>query len=467
MRQIKQKNTAKSFQMDMTDGPILKQMLSFALPLMCSGILQILFNAADVVVVGKFAGDSSLAAVGSNSALINLITNLFIGLSVGANVVVAQYYGAKQTEDVVKSVHTSICLGLISGVFLTVIGVIGAPFFLALMQTPPEVIEKASLYLRIFFLGMTATMVYNFGSAVLRAVGDTKRPLYFLLGSGLLNVILNLIFVIPLKMDVVGVALATIISQMLSAFLVLRCLAKEDSIIRLDIKKLKVDSQKMRQIIRVGLPAGGQGVVFALSNTVIQSSVNGFGAIVMAGNAAAQTVEGIVYFAMNAFYQSAISFVSQNYGAKRFDRIKRIIFCGQFCVIFAGSFCGMLLLAFGAQVLGIYSDSAEVIAAGMVRLKVILSTYYLCGMMDVMVGILRGLGFSVMPMVTSLIGACGLRLVWLATVFQLPQFHTQKVIYLSYPVSWLITFGAHIVCYFIKARPKMRAEEKLAETNPQ
>ena len=428
---------------------------------MCSGVLQILFNAADIVVVGKFAGNASLAAVGSNSALINLITNLFIGLSVGANVVVARYYGAKQNDDIVKAIHTSICLALISGIILTIFGVIGAPFFLTLMQTPNEVLAKASVYLRIYFLGMTATMVYNFGSAVLRAVGDTKRPLYFLLISGLVNVILNLIFVIFFKLDVVGVALATIISQILSASLVLLCLLKENSIIRLYIKKIKIDSIKLRQIIKVGLPAGTQGVVFALSNTLIQSSVNGFGAVVMAGNAAAQTVEGIVYFAMNAFYQSEISFISQNYGAKRFDRIKKIIISGQFCVILAGILCGFLLLSFGKEVLSIYSDSEQVIQAGMVRLKIILSTYFLCGMMDVMVGVLRGLGFSVMPMITSLVGACGLRIVWLCSIFQIEQFHSPKIIYLSYPVTWLITFLAHIVCYFVKARPKLKNEQML------
>ena len=461
MQKIKAQSNAKNFQMDMTQGSILKQMLSFSLPLMCSGVLQILFNAADIVVVGKFAGNASLAAVGSNSALINLITNLFIGLSVGANVVVARYYGAKQNADIVKAVHTSICLALISVIILTIFGVIGAPFFLTLMQTPNEVLAKASVYLRIYFLGMTATMVYNFGSAVLRAVGDTKRPLYFLLISGLVNVILNLIFVIFFKLDVVGVALATIISQILSASLVLLCLLKENSIIRLYIKKIKIDSIKLRQIIKVGLPAGTQGVVFALSNTLIQSSVNGFGAVVMAGNAAAQTVEGIVYFAMNAFYQSEISFISQNYGAKRFDRIKKIIISGQFCVILAGILCGFLLLSFGKEVLSIYSDSEQVIQAGMVRLKIILSTYFLCGMMDVMVGVLRGLGFSVMPMITSLVGACGLRIVWLCSIFQIEQFHSPKIIYLSYPVTWLITFLAHIVCYFVKARPKLKNEQML------
>ncbi len=306
---------AKQYEMDMCSGPILRKMLMFALPLMLSSILQLLFNAADIVVVGKFAGDNSLAAVGSNTALINLLTNLFIGLSIGANVVAARSYGAKTWDDLRDTVHTSMLLSMISGGLLMVLGVIGARQMLIWMQTPEEVLPLATTYLRIYFLGMASTMVYNFGSALLRAVGDTKRPLYFLLCAGVINVVLNLIFVVGFHLDVMGVAIATVISETVSALLVLRCLMKESGGIHLELRALHIHRKKMIQILRIGLPAGFQGVVFALSNVVIQSSVNIFGNIVVAGNSAAANLEGFVYMAMNAFYQTTLSFVSQNYGA--------------------------------------------------------------------------------------------------------------------------------------------------------
>ena len=303
---------AKQYEMDMCSGPILRKMLMFALPLMLSSILQLLFNAADIVVVGKFAGDNSLAAVGSNTALINLLTNLFIGLSIGANVVAARSYGAKTWDDLRDTVHTSMLLSMISGGLLMVLGVIGARQMLIWMQTPEEVLPLATTYLRIYFLGMASTMVYNFGSALLRAVGDTKRPLYFLLCAGVINVVLNLIFVVGFHLDVMGVAIATVISETVSALLVLRCLMKESGGIHLELRALHIHRKKMIQILRIGLPAGFQGVVFALSNVVIQSSVNIFGNIVVAGNSAAANLEGFVYMAMNAFYQTTLSFVSQN-----------------------------------------------------------------------------------------------------------------------------------------------------------
>ncbi len=291
----------KQYEMDMCSGPILRKMLMFALPLMLSSILQLLFNAADIVVVGKFAGDNSLAAVGSNTALINLLTNLFIGLSIGANVVAARHYGAKAWDDLRRTVHTAMLLSMLSGALLLVLGVIGAEQMLIWMQTPEEVLPLATVYLRIYFLGMISTMVYNFGSALLRAVGDTKRPLYFLLCAGIINVILNLLFVIGFQMDVMGVAIATVISETVSALLVLRCLVKEKGGIHLELRAMRIDRKKMLQILRIGLPAGFQGVVFALSNVVIQSSVNIFGNIVVAGNSAAANLEGFVYMAMNAF----------------------------------------------------------------------------------------------------------------------------------------------------------------------
>ena len=437
----------KQYEMDMCSGPILRKMLMFALPLMLSSILQLLFNAADIVVVGKFAGDNSLAAVGSNTALINLLTNLFIGLSIGANVVAARHYGAKAWDDLRRTVHTAMLLSMLSGALLLVLGVIGAEQMLIWMQTPEEVLPLATVYLRIYFLGMISTMVYNFGSALLRAVGDTKRPLYFLLCAGIINVILNLLFVIGFQMDVMGVAIATVISETVSALLVLRCLVKEKGGIHLELRAMRIDRKKMLQILRIGLPAGFQGVVFALSNVVIQSSVNIFGNIVVAGNSAAANLEGFVYMAMNAFYQTTLSFVSQNYGAGEQKRINRIVLLGEACVIVTGTLLGNMVVFFGNDLLQIYSNNPEVIAAGMVRLHYISMIYALCGIMDVMVGALRGIGYSIMPMIVAIVGVCVLRLIWLATVFQIPEFHKIETVYLSYPVTWILTSLVYIVFF--------------------
>ena len=437
----------KQYEMDMCSGPILRKMLMFALPLMLSSILQLLFNAADIVVVGKFAGDNSLAAVGSNTALINLLTNLFIGLSIGANVVAARHYGAKAWDDLRRTVHTAMLLSMLSGALLLVLGVIGAEQMLIWMQTPEEVLPLATVYLRIYFLGMISTMVYNFGSALLRAVGDTKRPLYFLLCAGIINVILNLLFVIGFQMDVMGVAIATVISETVSALLVLRCLVKEKGGIHLELRAMRIDRKKMLQILRIGLPAGFQGVVCALSNVVIQSSVNIFGNSVVAGKSAAANLEGFVYMAMNAFYQTTLSFVSQNYGAGEQKRINRIVLLGEACVIVTGTLLGNMVVFFGNDLLQIYSNNPEVIAAGMVRLHYISMIYALCGIMDVMVGALRGIGYSIMPMIVSIVGVCVLRLIWLATVFQIPEFHKIETVYLSYPVTWILTSLVYIVFF--------------------
>lgn len=441
------KKCKKDYTMDMCSGPILKKMLIFSIPLMCSSVLQLLFNAADIIVVGQFAGDSSLAAVGSNSALIGLITNLFLGLSIGANVLTAKYFGAKNEENLVKTVHTSIFLSIISGIILTVVGVAGARRILIWMQTPKEVLDLATTYLRIYFLGMIATMLYNFGSAILRAVGDTKRPLYYLLSAGVVNIILNLLCVIVLKLDVAGVAIATVISQCISAYLIIRCLRHEKGGIRLNIKELHMDKTIFLEILEIGLPAGFQGILFSLSNVIIQSSINTFGPTIMAGNAAAANVEQFVYFAMNAFYQSTISFTSQNFGAGNYKRIYKILLTGQFCVILFGAVLGNLAVIFGHPLLEMYSSGEDVINAGMIRLGIVSRTYAICGVMDVMVGALRGIGYSVMPMIVSLIGACGLRLVWLATIFQMERFHTVQIIYDSYPISWILTVIVHVICF--------------------
>lgn len=455
----------KKYEMDMCSGSILKKMLMFTLPLMLSSILQLLFNAADIVVVGRFAGDNSLAAVGSTTALINLLTNLFVGLSIGANVTAARNYGGKREDALSRTVHTAVTISIISGVILTVIGVVGTKEMLRLMSTPDEIIDLAADYLRIYFAGITATTIYNFGSALLRAIGDTKRPLYYLLAAGAVNVVLNLLFVIVFKMDVSGVALATIISESLSAFLVIRCLMRETGAIKLELKKLRVHKAELISIIRIGLPAGFQGIVFALSNVVIQSSVNLFGNIVVAGNSAAANIEGFVYMAMNSFYQATLSFMSQNFGAGQYKRLNKILACGELCVIMVGLVLGNAAVLFGNQLLSIYSDSPEVIAAGMVRLHYISKVYFLCGIMDVLVGALRGIGYSVLPMVVSLLGACGLRLLWIATVFQIPQFHKVEVVYLSYAITWIITAGVHFLCYVIVRKKVTKKYEQGTPAN--
>lgn len=439
----------KQYIMDMCSGSVIKKMLLFSLPLMASGVLQLLFNAADIIVVGQFAGDISMGAVGSTSSLINLFTNVFVGLSVGVNVIVAKAHGAGDHEKLHDAVHTSMLVSVISGAVLAVAGFFLSPELLVLMNATETQLPLATLYLRIYFLGMPATMVYNFGASILRAVGDTKRPLYFLTTAGVINVILNLIFVILLKMDVAGVALATVISQIVSAALIVICLIKDDTAIHLNIRELKIKARVLFSIFRIGLPAGFQGVIFSLSNVVIQSSVNLFGDTVISGNSAAASVEGFIYMAMNTFYQSAISFTGQNIGAGRYDRIHKILKSALLCVTVTGLVLGWGAYLLGRPLLGIYSSKSEVVDAGMVRLSVIVTTYALCGMMDVMVGMLRGLGYAIMPMIFSLLGACGLRLLWIATVFQIPEYHNVFTVYVSYPISWLLTLLAHAICFVI------------------
>jgi len=445
------------YEIDMCNGPILSKMLRFSIPLMCSSVLQLLFNAADIVVVGRWAGDNSLAAVGSNTALIGLLTNLFVGLAVGANTLAAKYYGARDRDALHRVVHTSILLSIISGVLLTVVGVFGARTILIWMQTPANVLDLAALYLRIYFLGMTPTMVYNFGAALLRAQGDTRRPLYFLSLAGVVNIILNLFFVIVMKLDVAGVAIATVISQCISATLVVLCMVRDTGPLHLDLRAMRIHGKTLRQILRIGLPAGFQGILFSLSNVVIQSSVNTFGEVVMAGNSAAANIEQFVYVSMNALYQATISFVSQNLGAGNYRRIKETVIRAQLCVLVVGVVLGNAATFAGGPLLGIYTTSPAVVEAGLVRLGIVCRTYAICGMMDVMVGGLRGIGYSVMPMIVSLIGACGLRLLWIATLFQISQFHTMPMLYLSYPVSWIITFSVHVVC-FVWAMRRLRVQ---------
>ena len=437
------------YEIDMTHGPILKKLLLFTVPLILSSILQLLFNAADVVVVGRFArqGDLCLAAVGSTGSLTSLIVNMFVGLSVGTNVVVARAWGSGDHKAMEESVHTSMLVSVVSGVILAVVGVIGARVFLEWMNTPEEVIDLSSLYLRIYFAGMPANMIYNFGSAILRSVGDTRRPLIYLIIAGVLNVILNLFFVIVLHMDVEGVALATIISQAVSAALVVICLMRSEGGLRLTLKKLRIAGNMLKEIARIGLPAGFQGVLFSISNVMIQSSINAFGATVMAGSSAAGNLEGFVYVGMNAFHQAAVSFSSQNLGAGEYKRIWRIAVVCQVCVTVVGLLMGLGVWFFGSELLRIYTTSQEVVNAGLVRLSYVCLPYALCGMMDVMTGSLRGIGYSVMPMLVSILGICVFRVAWIATVCKLPACSDIDFVYLSYPISWIITLIAHTICF--------------------
>ncbi|MBE5889978.1 MAG: MATE family efflux transporter [Lachnospiraceae bacterium] len=439
----------KKYEIDMTSGPILNKLLLFAIPLMASSLLQLLFNAADTIVVGKFAGDTALGAVGSTSALINLMVNLFLGLSVGTNVLVARFFAAKQEKDLSETIHTSILLSFVSGIFLLVIGVLFSKYFLIWMGSPDGVRELSTLYLQIYFLGTPAMLLYNFGAAILRATGDTQRPLYYLIIAGIINVILNLFFVIVFHMSVAGVGIATVISQCVSAFLVLRCLIQSTGSIHFEISKLHIHRDKFFRILQIGLPASFQGLLFSLSNVIIQASVNSFGEITVAGNSAAASIEGFVYVSMNAFHQAAITFTSQNMGAGKKERVVPILLRAQMCVIVTGLILGNLAVFFGDPLLHLYTNNPKAISAGLVRLLYICAPYFLCGMMDVMVGSLRGLGYSVMPMIVSLIGACGLRLIWIFTFFQTERFHYIESLYATYPVSWSVTCFAHIICFII------------------
>lgn len=454
----------RSYEVDMCRGPLLGKILIFALPLMLSGILQLLFNAADIVVVGRFASSQALAAVGSTSALINLIINVFIGLSVGANVLVARYYGAGEREQVSQAVHTSVLLSLLCGVVLIAVGVALSRPLLELMGTPEDVINMSATYMRIYFCGMPVLMLYNFGAAILRSVGDTKRPLYFLIVAGVINVVLNLFFVIVCGMDVDGVALATVISQAVSAGLILLCLMRMEGPCHLDLHKLHIYKDKMWQIVRVGLPAGLQGCIFSISNVLIQSSVNSFGSVAMAGNTAASNIEGFVYTGMNAIYQTALSFTSQNYGARQYHRITRVMRLCLALVTAVGLGLGLTAVLLHTQLLGIYSSDPQVITYGTMRMQFVATLYFLCGIMDVMAGVMRGMGYSILPMIVSLTGACGLRILWIFTLFAANR--TLSMLYVSYPVSWLITALAHLGCYFWVRRKMPREDAPLPEPEP-
>ncbi len=444
------RSRSRAYEIDMTNGPLAGKILRFAAPLAVSGILQLLFNAADIVVVGRFAGSESLAAVGATGALINLIVTMFMGLSVGTNVLVAQYYGAGNGKDLKETVHTSITASMLFGVLLIGLGIALAKPMLQLMSTPENVIDKSVLYMRIYFCGMPVMMLYNFGSAILRAVGDTRRPLYFLLLAGVVNVVLNLFFVIVVGIGVAGVAIATVISQAISAALVLWCLIKSDGAYRVNIKELRIYKDKLIRMIKIGLPAGIQGASFSISNVLIQSSINSFGDIAMAGNTAAANIEGFVSVGMDAFSQAALTFTGQNLGAGKYKRINRVTVLCSLLGVGVGILLGVGAYALGPSLLSIYTNDPAVVESGMLRLSVSCVMQWSGGLMGVLVGVLRGMGASLLPMGITMTFVCGFRIVWIYTVFA--AYPTLTVLYLSYPITWLLASLCDLICYFVVKR---------------
>jgi len=438
------------YEIDMCNGTIMDKLISFALPLMVSGILQLMFNAVDIIVVGRFSGSQALAAVGSTTALINVFTNLFIGVSLGANVLAARFYAAGKDKEMSETVHTAITLALVSGVVMAVIGLVFSRWALEIMGTPADVIDQSTLYMRIYFLGMPFFMVYNYGAAILRAVGDTKRPLMFLIVAGVINAVLNMFLVIAFHMGVAGVAIATVISQMISCLLVLRCLYKTDSSYQLRFSRLCMKKFYLAQIFQVGIPAGIQSTVINFSNALLQSSVNSFGSTAMAGYTAANNVLGFLYASVNAVTQACMSFTSQNYGVGKYKRMDRVLLdCGilSFVIAFVLG-CGSYI--FGGEILKIYTEDPEVIRCGVEILSITTVPYFLCGIMDLFPGALRGMGHSGVPMILSIIGTVGTRIVWIFWIF--PQNRSLYTLFISYPASWAITIVMQVICFIFVRR---------------
>ena len=441
----------------MLEGPLFLNIIQYTVPIVLTSLLQLLFNAADLVVVGRFCGSVSVAAVGATGAITNLMINFFIGLSVGAGVTVAHGLGSREDQVVHCTVHTALPTALLSGAFLTVFGVCFSETFLAWMGTPESVLPLSAVYMRIIFAGITFNMVYNFCAAILRAAGDTKSPLIFLLFAGTLNVILNVIFVTQFHMNVAGVALATILSQGLSAVLVIIALMRRKDACRLELRKMRVYKAQLVKILRIGLPAGIQGSLFSISNVLIQSSVNSFGDVFMSGNAASANIEGFVYVCLNAFHQTAVNFTGQNAGAHQYRRVYRTLWICLGCVTVVGLTLGSAVYLFGPKLLSIYiTDSPEAISYGMIRMGYICLPYFLCGLMDVTTGVLRGMGASFVPMVISVLGVCGLRIFWIFTIFQVPEFHTPQCLFFSYTVSWLVTFLFQLAAFIVVFRKQVK-----------
>lgn len=432
----------------MLEGPLFSSIVAYTVPIILTSILQLLFNAADLVIVGQFCGSVSVGAVGATGAVTNLIVNLFIGLSGGAGVAVAHGIGGRQNEDVHRTVHTAIPVALIGGLILTFVGVVFSETFLQLMGTPENVLALSAVYMKIYFTGMTFTMIYNFCASILRAAGDTKSPLIFLMIAGVVNVIFNVIFVTAFDMNVAGVALATVISQAISAVLVVVALMRRTDACKLVWSKLRIYKPQFLKIIRIGLPAGLQSSMFSISNVLIQSSINSFGDVFVSGNAAAGNIEGFIYVAMNAFHQTAVNFIGQNVGAKQYKRAKQVLRTCLGSVSVVAVLMSAAVCVFGRQLLGIYiTDSAQAIEYGVTRLLFICGPYILCGLMDVTTGALRGMGAALTPMIISVLGVCGIRLIWIYTIFRIPAFHTPECLYISYTVSWIITFLAQLVAF--------------------
>ncbi len=433
---------------NMLQGRLAVNILTYTIPIILTSVLQLLFNAADLVVVGRFCGSVSVAAVGATGSLTNLMVNFFIGFSVGAGVTVAHALGSQEEETIHRTIHTALPVALICGVILTVLGVTFSEYFLRLMGTPESVLPLSAMYMKIYFAGITFNMIYNFCASILRAAGDTQSPLVFLTAAGIINVVLNLIFVTVFHMNVAGVALATTISQAIAAVLVVILLMRKKDVCRLELSRMRIYKPQLMKMLRIGLPAGIQSSLFSISNVLIQSSVNSFGDVFMSGNAAAQNIEGFVYVTLNSFSQTAVNFTGQNMGARKYDRVKKILVVCLICVALVGIVTGSLGYLFGPQLLSIYiTDSQEAIGYGMIRLTLICLPYFLCGLMDVSTGALRGMGASAVPMIISVLGVCGLRVFWVTTVFQ--RIHTPECLYSSYIVSWTVTFVAQMIAFVI------------------
>ena len=441
------------YEIDMCNGTIMDKLISFALPLMISGMLQLMFNAVDIIVVGRFTGSQALAAVGSTTALICTFTNLFIGVSLGANVLAARFYASGKTKEMSETVHTAILLALISGIAMSIIGILCARESLVLIATPDDIIGQAALYLRIYFSGMPFFMLYNYGAAILRAVGDTKRPLMYLIAAGTAYAVLDLILVIIFKMGVAGVAIGTITSQFISCVLVIRCLCKTDAIYKLYISKLRIKKYYLIQILKVGLPAGIQSTVINFSNVLLQSSVNSFGEIAMAGYTAANNILGFLYVSVNSVTQACMSFTSQNYGVRKFKRMDKVLVDCAILSIIVSVVIGGGSYLLGHQILGIYTKQEDVIQCGMEILSISTIPYFLCGLMDMIPGSMRGVGYSAVPMLLSIIGTVGTRLVWIYGVF--PEHRSLYVLFMSYPVSWGLTIVMQAIC-LVFVRRKIR-----------
>ena len=445
----------------MTEGKLLPKLFAFALPVLLSGVLKLAFNAADLIVVGRFCGEDALAAVGSNTALVSLIVNVLMGMGTGASVLAARYYGARDEKQMRDTVETTVLVAGIGGILFALLGVFVSGPLLKLMQTPAGVLPLAGLYLRIYFCGLPVMALYNFCAAILRSVGDTQRPLYYMAIAGVLNVLLNVFFVVVVKIGVAGVAIATVASQCVSCFLVLRCLRKSDGIYRLRGGKLRFSVAQFRKLLIIGVPAGIQGSLFSISNVLVQSSINSFGAAVMAGNSAAGSIEAFGFVAQDSINQAAVASVSQNMGGREYGRTKQaVLYCSLleigFSVLLAGCF-----MIFRYPLLHIYTGDADAVEAGSTRMLVLGAVYFLNGLQNMMTGAMRGHGFSILPTGITLLGICGFRVIWITTAFAAT--HSLIILYLSYPISWVITALAQYILYFsLRGRAFQRNEAQFA-----